>query len=111
MAVLARLWLHYCAASGWFRAERTGLSTKTTGAGAPVANFKLRSHENKAQSGVPAETAAPQFRPTDASQTCSSGQLMVLMNLPTKEIHVQFSIFAIDSGQLMVPRAANGWSL
>ena len=30
MAILARLWFHYCAASGWFRAERTGLSTKAT---------------------------------------------------------------------------------
>ena len=30
MAILARLWFHYCSASGWFRAERTGLSTKTT---------------------------------------------------------------------------------
>ena len=28
MAILARLWFHYCAASGWFRAERTGLSAK-----------------------------------------------------------------------------------
>jgi hypothetical protein len=30
MADSASLWFHYCAASGWFRAERTGLSAKAT---------------------------------------------------------------------------------
>ena len=30
MAILARLWFHNCAASGWFQAEQTGLSAKTT---------------------------------------------------------------------------------
>jgi hypothetical protein len=31
MAVLARLWFHYCPASGWVLAERTGLGLRLLG--------------------------------------------------------------------------------
>ena len=31
MAVLARLWFHYCSASGWVLAERTGLRVEAAG--------------------------------------------------------------------------------
>ena len=111
MAVSARLWFHFCTAVGWFPAALNLFLATAIRSKAPEANFKLKSHGNKAPSDFPAEAAALQFRPLDASGTCSSGQLMVPMDPRTKEIHIPYSIFAVDSGQLMVPTAANLWSL
>ena len=65
MANLARLWFHNCAASGWFPAALNLFLPTAIEEQAPEATFKLKFHENKAPSRVPATRSL-----------CSFGHLM-----------------------------------
>ena len=44
MAILARLWFHFCSASGWVLAERTGLRAKAAGSCCLPGQLSFKQH-------------------------------------------------------------------
>src|SRR5258705_7401217 len=111
MAVSARSWFHFGTAIGWFPAALNPFSPTAIGGASlqwPTSDREL--HE-QTLFDVLLEATALQFRPLDASQTRSSGQLMLLIDGAVQRNPGQPSIFAMVFGQLMVPRAATRWSL
>jgi hypothetical protein len=75
MAISARLWFHFSTAVGWFPARTEPVSTHSPSRSkAPEAKFKLRFIKRKHRSV--SLLRQRQFRPPDASEARSSGQLM-----------------------------------
>jgi hypothetical protein len=102
MAVSARLWFHFCTAIGWLPAALNLFLPTAIREQSSQGQVKVEKLMQTMRGfDIPAETAALQFRPVNASQTCSSGQLMVLGTAPTKEKSNTESL-------LWIP--ANSWS-
>lgn len=47
MAILARLWFHFCSASGWVLAERTGLRAKAAGSCCLPGQLSFKQHRRR----------------------------------------------------------------
>ena len=73
---------------------------------------RVRLEEDAKSNSVvrPRWAAGSQFWPLDASQTRSSGQFMVAIDGPGQKIPTRTGLILINSGQFMVPNAANSWS-
>ena len=103
MAVSARLWFHLLHGYRMVPSRTEPVSAHShRGANLHEANFKLNTHANNARFDVSAETAGLRSRPLDASQTCRSGQLMVLMDAQRKKS------MSNTASLLWIP--ANSWS-
>jgi hypothetical protein len=108
MAILAKLWFHFCAASGWFPAALNLFRPAATEDQRPRDHLQLANKRLKTQFDVGC-------RP----RPCSFGRLMLPKlavpangrsqpRVPSREFQVQAGLCGINSGQLIAPGAANG---